>query len=132
LPESSIRSILFGEQGEKQMRSRIVPAAFFGLLLAACGPKTPEQAQIDDIQQAAEAEADAIKSASGNEAAAIRTEADTIAGQAEIANGFDAERLETRAEALRKEARIVERHADARIRAVRDRARADVSALKAQ
>jgi hypothetical protein len=114
------------------MRSWIVPAAFAGLLLPGCGPKTPEQAQIDNIQQAAEAEADAIKSASGNEAATIRAEADTIAGQAEIANGFEAERLQTRAEALRKEARIVERHADAQVRAVRDRARADVSAVKAQ
>jgi outer membrane biogenesis lipoprotein LolB len=114
------------------MRSWIVPAAFAGLLLQGCGPKTPEQAQIDNIQQAASAEAEAIRSAAGNEAAAIRAEADTIAGQAEIANGFDAERLETRAEALRKEARIVERHADAQVRAVRDRARADVSAVKAQ
>ena len=114
------------------MRSWIVPAAFIGLLLAGCGPQTPEQARIDNIQQAAEAEADEIKSASGNEAAAIRDEADTIASQAEIANSFDAERLETRAEALRKEAKIVERHADAQVRAVRDRARADVSALKAR
>jgi outer membrane biogenesis lipoprotein LolB len=114
------------------MRSWSVSAAFIGLLLAGCGPQTPEQARIDNIQQAAEAEADAIKSASGNEAAAIRAEADTIASEAEIANSFDAERLETRAEALRKEARIVERHGDAQIRAVRDRARADVSALKAR
>lgn len=114
------------------MRSRIVLTAFSGLLLAGCGPKTPEQAQIDNIQHAASAEADTIKSASGNEAAAIRAEADTIAGQAAIANGFEAERLKTRAEALRKEARIVERHADAQVRAVKDRARADVSAVKAQ
>lgn len=114
------------------MRSRIVTAAFFGLLIAGCGPQTPEQAQISNIQQAASNEAEAIKSAAGNEAAAIRGEADTIAGQAEIANGFDAERLKTRAEALRKEAGIVERHADAQVRAVNDRARADVSAIKAQ
>ena len=45
------------------MRSWIVPAAFIGLLLAGCGPQTPEQARIDNIQQAAEVEADAIKSA---------------------------------------------------------------------
>lgn len=114
------------------MRSWITPAAFLGLLLPGCGPQTPEQAQIANIQDAARAEADSIRSASGNEAAAMRAEADTIAGQAEIANGFDAQRLKTRAEALRKEARIVERHADARVRAVNDRARADASAVKAQ
>jgi hypothetical protein len=114
------------------MRNWIVLAPIFGLLLAGCGPQTPEQAQISNIQQAARNEADAIKSTAGNEAAAMRAEADTIIGQAEIANGFDAQRLKTRAEALRKEARIVERHADAQVRAVNDRARADVSAVKAQ
>lgn len=110
----------------------ILPAALLVPSLAACGPQTPEQAQIANIEDAARAEAETIRSASGNEAAAIRAEADTIAGQAEIANGFEAERLKTRAEALRKEAGIIERHADARVRAVKDRARADVSAIKAQ
>lgn len=114
------------------MRSRIVPAAFLGLALAGCAPQTPEQARIDNIQDAARAEADAIRSTSGNQAASIRAEADTLAAQAEISNGFDAQRLRTRADALRKEARIVERQADARVRAVRDRARADVSAIKAE
>lgn len=114
------------------MRSRTVPAAFFGLMLAGCGPQTPEQARIGNIQDVARAEAEAIRSESSNQAAAIRAEADTLASQAEIANGFDAQRLRTRADALRQEARIVERHADARVRAVRDRARADVSAIRAQ
>jgi hypothetical protein len=114
------------------MRNWIVPASILSLLLVGCGPQTPEQARIANIQDAARTEADSVKSASGNEAAAMRAEADTIAGQAEIANGFDAERLKTRADALRKEARIVERHADAQVRAVDDRARADVSAVKAE
>jgi hypothetical protein len=114
------------------MRSWIAPAALLGLALAGCGPQTPEQAAIANIQDAATAEAEAIESASKNQIGQIRAEADTLAGQAAIANGFEAERLRTRAEALRKDAKIVERHADAQMRAVRDRARADVSALKAQ
>ncbi|AQR74316.1 hypothetical protein [Sphingomonas sp. LM7] len=114
------------------MRNWIAPAMIAGLLLSGCGPQTPEQAQIANIQNAAEAQADGIESASQNQIAQIRGEADTIAQQAEIANSFDAERLKTRAEALRKEAAIVERHAEAQVRAVRDRARADVSTLKAQ
>jgi hypothetical protein len=112
------------------MRSWIVPAALLGL--AGCGPQTPEQARIDNIQDAASAEAEAIESASKNQIGQIRGEAETLAGQAAIANGFDAERLKTRAEALNKEAKIVERHAEAQVQAVRDRARADVSAIKAQ
>ncbi|NIJ21858.1 Skp family chaperone for outer membrane proteins [Sphingomonas naasensis] len=111
---------------------RITFATLAGLSLVGCGPQTPEQAQIANIQDAARNEADSIRSAASNESAAMRAEADTIVGQAGLANAFDAERLKTRAEALRKEARIVERHADARVRAVNDRARADVSAIKAQ
>jgi hypothetical protein len=114
------------------MRSWIAPAATLGLMLAGCGPQTPEQAQIANIHDAAAAEAEVIESASSNQIAQIRGEADTLSGQAELANGFDAERLRTRAEALRKEAKIVERHGKAQVQAVRDRARADVSALKAQ
>jgi hypothetical protein len=113
------------------MRTRIAAAAL-GLTLAGCAPQTPEQARIDNIQDAATAEADAIESASKNQIARIRTEAETLSGQAEIANGFDAERLKTRADALDKEAKIVERHAEAQVQAVRDRARADVSAIKAE
>jgi ABC-type microcin C transport system permease subunit YejB len=114
------------------MRSWIVPGAAAGLLLQACAPQTPEQARIDNIEDAASAEVDAIESASDNQLARIRAEADTLTQQAETAKGFDAERLKTRAEALRKDASIVERHAEAQARAIRDRARADVSALKAQ
>ena len=113
---------------ERRMRTMV----FAALLLASCGPQTPEQARIDNIQDAADAQADAIRDAAANQAGAMRGEADTIANQAAIANGFDAERLNTRAEALREEARIVKRQADAKVRAVKDRARADVSAIKAQ
>jgi len=114
------------------MRSWTAPSLLLGLMLAGCGPQTPEQAAIANIQEAASAEADALHSAAQNQTAKIEAEADTLAQQAELANGFEAERLRTRAEALRKEAKIVERHGEAQVQAVRDRARADVSALKAQ
>nr|AGU10042.1 hypothetical protein [uncultured organism] len=114
------------------MRSWIAPAALAMLLLQGCGPQTPEAARIDNIEDAADNAADAIESASKNQIGSIRAEADTLAQQAEVSNGFDSERLKTRAEALRKEAGIVERHSEAQVRAVRDRARADVSAIKAQ
>lgn len=114
------------------MRSWIALAVLLGPALSGCGPQSPEQARIDNIEDAAEAEADVIESASKNQIGQIRAEADTLAQQAEIANGFDAERMRARAEALGKDAEIVERHAKAQVQAVRDRARADVSAIKAQ
>ena len=114
------------------MRSWIAPSVLLGGLLTGCGPQTAEQAAIANIQHAAAAEAEALQSAAQNQTAGIEAEADTLSQQAELANGFEAERLRTRAEALRKEAKIVERHGKAQVQAVRDRARADVSALKAQ
>lgn len=114
------------------MRSGMVVAAMMGVMLAGCGPQTPEQARIDNIQDMAEAEADALESASKNQIGQIEARADTIGAQAEVAKGYEAERLKTRAEALRKDAEIIERQAKAKVQAVRDRARADVSALKAQ
>ncbi|UZK65618.1 hypothetical protein [Sphingomonas sp. M1-B02] len=102
------------------------------LLLSACGPATPEEARIDNIEDMAEAEAREIESGFGNQIAAMRGEADTAAAQAEAANSFDAERLKTRAEALREEARILERQSEARVKAVRDRAQAEVSTIKAE
>jgi hypothetical protein len=114
------------------MRSWIALAAPAAVLLAGCGPQSPEEARIDNIQEAADEQADAIESAAGNQIGKIRADADMLAQQAEMTNGFEAERLGTRAEALRKEAQIVERQSEAKVRAVRDRARADVSAIKAE
>lgn len=114
------------------MRSWIAPAASAALLLTGCGPRSPQEAQIDNIQDKADAEADAIGAAAGNQVERMRAEAGTIANQAQASNGFDAERLDTRADALRKEAEIVQRQADARVRAVKDRARAEISTIRAQ
>jgi hypothetical protein len=100
--------------------------------VSACGPSTPTEARIENIQDAADMEAHSIQAESGNEVTNMRSEAESLADQAEASNGFDAERLRTRAEALRKEAKIIERQADAEARAVKDKARAEVSAIRAQ
>jgi len=110
-------------------RWTMAPAA---LLLASCGPTDPREARIDNIHDLAEAEADAIEDASGNEAGRIRAEAEALEQQAATINGFEAARLQARAEGLREEAQIVARQGKARARAVRDKARADVSAIRAE
>jgi hypothetical protein len=112
------------------MRFWIIPAA--ALLAASCGPTDPREARIDNIEDAAEAQVDTIEAASGNEAGRMRTEAEALEQQATTINGFEAARLQSRAQGLRDEARIVERQGDAKARAVRDRARADVSAIRAE
>ena len=102
------------------------------LALSACGPKSPEEAQIENIQDMADSEAHDIRAETGNEVGNMRAEADVLLEQAQSSNGFEAERLKTRAEALRKEAKIVERQGDAQVRAVKDKARAEASAIRAQ
>jgi len=101
-------------------------------LVAGCGPKDPKAQQIDNIQDAAEAQADNLAAEADNQVDRMRNEADTLAGQAKAAGSFDAERLNTRAEALRKEAKIVERQGEAKVQAIRDQARATVSEIKAR
>ena len=102
------------------------------LLLSACGPATPEEARIENIQDLADAEAHDIEADFGNEINQIKAEAATLTAQAEASNAFDAERLKTRAGALQEEAAIIERQRAARVKAVRDRAQAEVSTIKAQ
>jgi hypothetical protein len=114
------------------MRLAFAPIAAAMLLLQGCGPSDPRAERIENIQDMADAEAHDIAAEAGNEVTNMRTEAEQLATQADASNGFDAERLKTRAEALRKEARIVQRKAEAQARAVRDRARAEVSEIKAQ
>lgn len=112
------------------MRSLVLLAC--ALVLPGCGPADPREQRIDNIQDQAAAEAQAIADSAGNEATRMRTEADTLAARAGTSTGYDAERLETRVEALRKEAKIVERQAEAKAQAVKDRAKAEVSTLRAQ
>jgi hypothetical protein len=114
------------------MRASLWPLLAAASLLAGCGPSDPRAERIENIQDMADAEAHDIEAVAGNEVGNMRMEAETLEQRAEVSNGFDAERLKTRADALRKEAKIVERQAEAQARAVRDRARAEVSTIKAQ
>jgi hypothetical protein len=108
----------------------ITPAAM--LLLWACGPTDPREARIDNIEDAADAEADAIEDAADRDVDRLRAEAEALDQQAATINGFEAARLQSRAHGLREEAEIAARQGEARARAVRDRARADASAIRAE
>jgi vacuolar-type H+-ATPase subunit H len=101
-------------------------------LVSGCGPKDPKAAQIDNIQDAAEAQADNLEADADNQVDQMRSKADSLVNQAKAAGEFDAERLNTQADALRKEARIVERQGAAKAKAIRDQAQAEVSAIKAR
>lgn len=102
------------------------------LTLAACGPTGPNADQLEAIESAADnrvAQVEAQKEAESNR---LTQEAQALTEQAANATSYDAARLNTRAEALRKEAELVDDHADAQVRAIRDQARADKSRIQAQ
>ncbi|MGK6354520.1 hypothetical protein ACMGDH_04760 [Sphingomonas sp. DT-207] len=108
----------------------MIPAVM--LLLSACGPSDPREARIDNIQDASEAQADGIEDAADQDADRLRAEAEALDQQAATTNGFEAARLQSRAHGLREEAEIAARQGEARARAVRDKARAEVSAIRAE
>ena len=102
------------------------------LALAACGPSGPNADQLAAIESAADNQVAQIKAKQEAETDRLTQEAQALTGQAANATSYDAARLKTRAEALRREAELVEDHGEAQVRAIRDQARADKSRIQAQ
>ena len=103
-----------------------------GLSLAGCTPQTPQEKQAEQIEDAADASADAVEAAAANQAAVMDAEAANLTNQAGPDGSYDGQRLNVRADALKKEAALVKEQAEAKARALRDAGRAQASALKAQ
>ena len=114
------------------VRSIRATALSLGLMLAACSAQTPQEKQADQIEDAADAEADSIQAAARNEAAGMESQAAELIKQAGPDGSFEARRLKVRADALKKEADLIEDQAEARARAIRDEGKAKASALRAQ
>ncbi|MFV1918604.1 hypothetical protein VPH46_04155 [Sphingomonas sp. MJ1 (PH-R8)] len=112
------------------MRKWWIAAA--ALAVAACGAQTPQEREADQLRDAAEAQADAIEAQAGNVSAGMKAEAEQLRQQAGQGGGYDAQRLQVRAEAREREAKLVEEQAEAKARAVRDEGKAKASALLAK
>lgn len=102
------------------------------LALAACGPSGPNAEQLSAIESAADNQVAQIEAKQEAETDRLTQEAQALTDQAANAASYDAARLKTRADALRQEARLVEEHGEAQVRAIRDQARADKSRIQAQ
>lgn len=102
------------------------------LALVACSPQTPQEQRAEQIRDQADAQADAIEAEADNQASAMEAEAAGLVNQAGASQSYDAQRLNVRAEALRREAELVQEQAEAKARAVRDQGQAQASALLAQ
>ena len=102
------------------------------LTLAACGPSGPHAEQLEAIESAADNQVAQLEAKQEAETDRLTQEAQALTEQASNATSYEAARLNTRAEALKQEARLVKEHGEAQVRAVRDQARADKSRVQAQ
>ncbi len=111
-------------------RFAFVAAAAFAV--SACGSQTPQEQRAEQLRDEADAQADAIEAAAENQTAQMQVEAEGLLNQAGQGGGYDAQRLKVRAEAIREEAKLVEKQAEARAKAVRDAGEARASAALAK
>lgn len=109
-------------------RSHIVLSA---ILLAAC-TQSPEQKQATEVEQRADAQADALKRDASLRAGMLENQAGALANEADRAGGFEGQKLDTRADALKQEARIVEQQGDARADAVESQGEATAKAIRSR
>ncbi|WP_448502596.1 hypothetical protein [Sphingomonas sp.] len=114
------------------MRNFALTLALPALALAACSEPTPQEQRASQIRAEADAQADALEAEAGNQAAAMEAEAASLANQAGTSQSYDSQRLNVRAEAMKREAELVRKQADARAKAVRDQGQAQASAILAQ
>lgn len=102
------------------------------LAIAACGPSGPHAEQLAAIESAADNQVAQIEAKQEAETDRLTQEAQALTDQASNTTSYEAARLNTRADALKQEARLVKQHGDAQVRAIRDQARADKSRVQAQ
>lgn len=114
------------------MKYAILPAVAAFSMLAACAQQSPADANAAAMVDAAERQADGIESAADKEADALKNQADQLEAQASNAGGYTGERLKTRANALDREADIIEDQGEAKADAIEDAAKAEANRIKAR
>jgi phage-related minor tail protein len=102
------------------------------LLLAAACSQSPQAKQIDQIEDQADEQADAIVDAARQRAEPLETRATQLREQARQAGGFDGKRLEVEAEASEKQAGLIRDQAREQAQAVKAAANAKVQALESR
>jgi len=114
------------------MRRSVLAAAALALTLSACESSDPVARQADTIKDGADARADAIRSDARKLAEGLDNRADALADAADKAGGYKEQVLDTRAEALKRESRIVMQQGRAEGDAIETRGEAEAKALRAQ
>ncbi len=100
-------------------------------ILAGC-TQSPEQKEVTDIKQGAASRAAAIDNQAEAQAAPLDQQAEGLRNQAKQAGGYAGKRLDVRADALAKEAKLIREQADGQSAAVKEAADARVKALRSR
>jgi ribosomal protein L9 len=103
------------------MHRKIMFLALVALPIAGCTSSDPRERQ-----------ADAIAAQARNASEALENQAATLAQQADAAGGYNGQVLDTRADALKSESKIVKRQGEARADAIKTQGDADAKQLRAQ
>jgi hypothetical protein len=111
------------------MKPSLLPMTLGALLVLGACQKSPEDQRAADLRDAARVQARAVTDQAQAEAGALDKQAKDLDGQGKAAGGFTGERLETRSDALAREADIVKRQGAARARAIEDAAKAQAEAI---
>lgn len=103
----------------------------FAAALAGCH-KSPQDAQADHIKAVADAQAKQVAEASRAQADRLDDQAQQLKTQAKQAGGYTGERLGVRADALAREAGIVEKQGRTQAAALREAADAQAKQITAR
>jgi hypothetical protein len=110
----------------------LASAVALATLTTGCAQQSPADANAAALVDAADRQADQIESAADTQADALKNQADQLEMQAANAGGYTGERLKTRAEALDREASIIEDQGDAKAGALEDAAKAEADRIRAR
>lgn len=106
--------------------------ALVAIALTAACQRTPEQQQTDKLRADARQRAAAIENRADIEAGRLDQQADVLDNQAQLTGGYSGQRLQVRADALTKEAKIVRKQAGLQADAVKESADARIKASQSR
>src|SRR5690349_9858032 len=122
------------ERWQRQQEVAMRSIALFTLALAAagCAQKSPEQQQLDQIRSDASNQAKAIENQAELQAAPLDQQAEALSNQAKQAGGYTGKRLEVKADALEKEAKLIREQADKQGDAIKEAADARIKTIQSR
>ncbi|WP_293882488.1 hypothetical protein [Sphingomonas sp.] len=115
------------------MKTTLFAAAIVSIVwLSGCTSSDPKERAADAIESNASAQAHEIQAAAAQRAEVMSNQSGQLASEADNAGGYQGQSLDVRADALKKESRIIEAQAAAQADAVKTAGAARAKAIRSQ